>query len=176
MPSPASEIDNVEIHSAREIAVALRETLETWFNEQFGHTTYQWAKPDWYAVVMREGEPVGRLGILERTIAVGSEAIRVGGIAGVATRPEWRSRGVASAAMRAAANFIAHELRCSFGLLLCRHEVAPVYAKLGWETVQGPTSFMQLSGPATYPGLTMVMRFGERPWPGGPIDLCGLPW
>jgi len=171
-----SEIDNVEIHSAREIDAALRETLETWFNQEFGNTGYQWAQPDWYGVVMREGEPVGRLGILERTIAIGAEAIRVGGIAGVATRPEWRNRGVASVAMRAAANFIAHELRRPFGLLLCRHQVAPVYAKLGWETVEGPTRFMQPSGPATYRYLTMVMRFGERSWPGGPIDLCGLPW
>ena len=176
MPHPAPKVDNVEIHSAREIDAERRATLEAWFDEEFARVAYQWAKPDWYVVVMREGEPVGRLAIVERTIAIGAEAIRVGGIAGVATRPKWRNRGVASVAMRAAANFIAHELRRPFGLLLCRHQVAPVYAKLGWETVEGPTRFMQPSGPVTYPLLTMVMRFGERPWPGGPIDLCGLPW
>jgi aminoglycoside 2'-N-acetyltransferase I len=176
MPSTASEIDKVEIHSAREADAALRQTLEAWFDDEFGQVAYQWAKPDWYVVVSRERDLIGRLALVERTIAVGGEAIRVGGIAGVATRPEWRNRGVASVAMRAAANFIASELRCPFGLLLCRSKVAPVYGKLGWETVEGPTTFMQPSGPVTYPHLTMVIRFGEPPWPGGPIDLRGLPW
>jgi aminoglycoside 2'-N-acetyltransferase I len=176
MPQPSSESDHVEIHSAREIDMPLRNTLEAWFGEEFGHVAYQWAEPDWYVTVARESKLAGRLAIVERTIAVGAQLIRVGGIAGVATRREWRNRGVASVAMRAAAGFIARDLRRPFGLLLCRRQVSPVYAKLGWETVEGPTSFMQPSGPVTYPHLTMVMRFGEQPWPIGPIDLSGLPW
>jgi hypothetical protein len=176
MPRPSSASDLVEIHSARDIDMALRNTLEGWFGEEFGHVAYRWSEPDWYITVAREGKLAGRLAIVERTIAVGAKMIRVGGIAGVATRREWRNRGVASVAMRAAAGFIAHDLRRPFGLLLCRDQVSPVYAKLGWEVVEGPTSFMQPSGPATYPQLTMVMRFGEQPWPIGPIDLSGLPW
>jgi aminoglycoside 2'-N-acetyltransferase I len=176
MPHPSSESDSVEIHSAGETDMRLRNTLEAWFGEEFGHVAYRWADPDWYVTVAREGKLAGRLAIVERTIAVGGQLIQVGGIAGVATRREWRNRGVASVAMRAAAGFIAHDLRRPFGLLLCRHQVSPVYAKLGWETVEGPTSFMQPSGPVTYPQLTMVMKFGEQSWPGGPINLSGLPW
>jgi predicted acetyltransferase len=176
MTQPLSESDYVEIHSAREIDMALRNTLEAWFGEEFGHVAYQWAEPDWYVTVAREGKLAGRLAIVERTIAVGGQLISVGGIAGVATRREWRDRGIASVAMRAAAGFIARDLRRPFGLLLCRAQVSPVYAKLGWELVEGPTSFMQPNGSATYPQLTMVMRFAEQPWPIGPIDLSGLPW
>ena len=176
MRRPAPEIDHVEIYAAREIDAALWETLESWFDEEFGQVAYRWAKPDWYLVVRRDGELAGRLAIVERTIGVGADMIQVGGIAGVATRPEWRNRGVASVAMRAAANFIANKLRHPFGLLLCRRQVAPVYAKREWETAEGPTTFIQPNGPVTYPHLTMVMPFGEGSWPGGPIDLRGLPW
>lgn len=102
----------VEIHSARGLDPALREILEVWFKEEFGQTIYQWSPADWYAVVKADGDPVGRLGILARTIAVGGDAVQVGGIAGVATRPEWRHRGVASVLMRAAAQFIQQDLKC----------------------------------------------------------------
>jgi hypothetical protein len=62
-----------------------------------------------------------------------------------------------------------------FAVLLCRREVAPVYAKLGWIRVDGPTVFMQPSGLATYPRGTMVLSFVERQ-PTGTIDMRGLPW
>ncbi|HEY6420551.1 MAG TPA: GNAT family N-acetyltransferase [Candidatus Binataceae bacterium] len=166
----------VEIHSARGLDPALREILEVWFKEEFGQTIYQWSPADWYAVVKADGDPVGRLGILARTIAVGGDAVQVGGIAGVATRPEWRHRGVASVLMRAAAQFIQQDLKCPFGLLLCRRAVSPVYANLGWRPVVGPTSFEQPRGVTTYRSLTMVMQFGERQWRDGAIDLRGLPW
>jgi hypothetical protein len=37
-----------------------------------------------------------------------------------------------------AAEFMKSDLRVEFGLLLCRHEVSPVYAKMGWIGVPGP--------------------------------------
>ena len=169
-------IGEVEIHSAPEIDAALRETLEAWFKEQFGHVQYHWADPDWYVVVSCDGKPAGRAGIFERTISIDGIAVQVGGIGGVATRSEWRNRGVASRAMRSAADFIARKLHAPFGLLLCRPAVAPVNAKLGWEKVEGPTTFAQAGGLVTYPDLTMALECGDARWPAGPINLCGLPW
>lgn len=68
------------------------------------------------------------------------------------------------------------EMRVEFAILLCRQEVAPVYARLGWTRVDGPTVFMQPSGLTTYPRDTMVLRFTERQWLAGTIDMRGLPW
>jgi hypothetical protein len=51
-----------------------------------------------------------------------------------------------------------------------------LYATLGWQIVEGPTTFEQPTGRATYPRRTMVLTFGSAPWPHGPIDLRGLPW
>jgi hypothetical protein len=117
-----------------------------------------------------------RLGIFNRIVEVAGARIRVGGIGGVITKPEWRVRGVARNLLTRAAGFMHDEPGVEFAMLLCRREVAPVYAKLGWIHVDGPTVFIQPSGMAPYPRDTMVLRFTERQWPLGTIDMRGLHW
>jgi predicted acetyltransferase len=119
---------------------------------------------------------VSRLGIVERVVLVSEQAVQVGGISGVITHPEWRGRKIASAVLKKAVEFMTNELNVEFILLLCRQKVAPVYARLGWEPVDGPTIFWQPGGKLTYPKLTMILECGRKSWPTGPIDLCGLPW
>jgi hypothetical protein len=75
-----------------------------------------------------------------------------------------------------AAEFMKSDLRVEFGLLLCRHEVSPVYAKMGWIIIPGPTTFTRAGVGATYPNDTMILPLGKRVWPPGPIDMLGLPW
>jgi aminoglycoside 2'-N-acetyltransferase I len=154
----------------------LRKRLPEWFHREFGKTGFIWAAPDFYAISETDGELVGRLGIFSREIDVAGTRMRVGGIGGVITKPEWRLRGVARGLLTRAAEFMCNDLGVEFALLLCRREVAPVYAKLGWKRVDGPTVFMQPSGMTAYPRDTMVLRFGKREWPIGTIDLHGLPW
>jgi len=101
--------------------------------------------------------------------------MRVGGIGGVITKPEWRFRGIAHNLLTYAAAFMRDELGVEFALLLCRREVAPVYANLRWFRVDGPTLFMQPSGITTYPRETMILSFTEQGWPTGTIDMRGLP-
>jgi len=153
-----------------------RRSLPEWFHREFGKTGFIWAAPDYYATSEIEGELVGRLGIFNREIEVADTRTRVGGIGGVITKPEWRLRGVAGELLIRAAEFMRSDLRMEFALLLCRREVAPLYAKLGWKRVDGPTFFMQPSGMTAYPRDTMVLRFGKREWPAGTINLRGLPW
>jgi aminoglycoside 2'-N-acetyltransferase I len=154
----------------------LRKTLPECFHREFGATGFTWAAPAYYAVSEVEGELVGRLGIFNREIEIAGTRTRVGGIGGVITKPAWRLRGVARELLTRGAGFIRDELDVEFALLLCRREVAPVYAKLGWKRVDGPTVFLQPSGIATYPRDTLVLQFTARQWPVGVIDMCGLPW
>jgi aminoglycoside 2'-N-acetyltransferase I len=114
--------------------------------------------------------------VLDSKVSVGNQIIRVGGIGGVATKPEFRHRGVASAMLARAAEFMKSDLGMEFGLLLCRHEVSPVYAKVGWVIVPGPTTFTRAGVAATYPHDTMILPLSGRAWPPGPIDMLGLPW
>lgn len=166
----------IRIFPARETEYQLQERLTEWFHREFGRTGFTWAAPAYYAISEIDGELIGRLGIFDREIEVAGAGMRVGGIGGVITKPEWRLRGIGRELLTRSATFILDELGIEFAILLCRREVAPVYAKLGWIRVDGPTVFMQPSGMATYPRDTMVLRFAERQWPVGTVDLRGLPW
>ena len=166
----------IQIYSDAGVPRSQQAELDDLFKVQFGHTAYQWAPPQWHVLTRVDAALASYLRIFERTISVGEETLRVSGVGGVMTLPEWRQRGLAGIALRRAAEFMRDELRVDFALLLCRDEVAPVYARLGWETVAGPTTFEQPTGRAPYPHHTMVLRYTARAWPSGPIDLCGLPW
>lgn len=87
-----------------------------------------------------------------------------------------RNFGVASALLQSAADFMKNTLGVEFGLLLCRHEVSPVYAKLGWIIVPGRTMFTRGGVNATYTNDTMILPLADKAWRAGSIDLLGLPW
>jgi aminoglycoside 2'-N-acetyltransferase I len=158
-----------------EIDPTLEKQLRDWFEEEFGRAD-RWAEPDHYLIATLDGQLAGRLGVLNATVAVGTQIIRVGGIGGVATKPEFRHRGVASAMLTRAAEFMKNDLEVEFGFLLCRHEVSPVYSKMGWMIVAGPTSFTRAGVTATYPNDTMILPLAEKTWSSGPIDMLGPPW
>ena len=157
-------------------SVTLQSELDAWFEEQFGHIPWMWATPDHYVLAYFEGALVGRLGIVDRTISVGDESIRVGGVGGVITRRQWRSQGVGRSLLSETNSFLRTQLGAPFGLLLCRDELRSYYEKGDWRVVPGPVEFTQPTGPAVYPHLAMALRCGEQDWPAGKIDLQGLPW
>lgn len=172
----ATDAIEVRIDSADEVDPALRDELKRWTDEVFGHIAYQWAPAEWYATARVEGVLVGSLKIATRDMTAADERVRVAGIGNVVTKPEYGKRGVATAMLRAAEDLMRAKLGAEFGLLICRREVAPVYEKAGWIHVEGPTRFRQPSGTVIYPQDTMVLKLTARGWPGGPINLCGLPW
>src|ERR1700691_2372850 len=167
---------DIRLLPATDTAPALANELGGWFEAEFGPRADRWRSADYYVLLDRDGQLAGRLGVLDSKVSVGNQIIRVGGIGGVATKPEFRLRGVASAMLARAAEFMKSDLRVEFGLLLCRHEVSPVYAKMGWVIVPGPTTFTRAGVAATYPNDTMILPLGRRAWPSGPIDMLGLPW
>jgi aminoglycoside 2'-N-acetyltransferase I len=160
---------------ASETGPALSKELRDWFEGEFGRAD-RWAEPDYYAILSIEKQLAGRLAVLDRKVSVDGVILRVGGIGGVATKPEFRRRGVASAMLARAAEFMKNDLEVEFGFLLCRHEVSPVYSKTGWTIVAGPTTFTRAGVAATYPNDTMILPLAEKRWPSGPIDMLGLPW
>jgi aminoglycoside 2'-N-acetyltransferase I len=149
---------SVQVAGANEIPQQLREELERWEEEQFGHLPWQWSRAEWYAIArVDSGHLAGKLEIVKRTLSVGGERAKVAGVGGVVTRPEFRRQGVAAAMLTEAARLMREELLVEFGLLLCQRAVAPVYPKSGWVRVDGPTIFWQPSGVVTYPYNTMIL-------------------
>jgi aminoglycoside 2'-N-acetyltransferase I len=166
---------SISILQSMETDFALANELRGWFEEEFGRAD-RWAEPDYYAILSLENQLAGRLAVLDRKVSVGGSILRVGGIGGVATKPRFRHRGVASALLCSAANFMKDELKVEFGFSLCRHEVSPVYAKMRWIAVPGPTRFTRSGVITTYPNDTMILPLAGKEWPSGRIDMLGLPW
>jgi GNAT superfamily N-acetyltransferase len=166
----------IEIKPENDLLPERKVALDKMFQSEFGRHTLIYAYPRWHTMGILEGSLVGRVGILERSISVEEELLRVGGICGVVTVPEYRGRGIASALLGESVAFIKNRLSLPFALLTCRLKLEDFYEKLGWKTVNGPTVFTQPDGVRTCGGLTMVMELGSRLWPEGPIDMRGLPW
>ena len=78
--------------------------------------------------------------------------------------------------MERAAVFMRDELKVEAGLLICSDQRVPYYGRLGWQVVAGSLLTDQPQGKVVMTVNTMALLWGERLWPAGPIDLCGLPW
>jgi GNAT superfamily N-acetyltransferase len=141
-----------------------------------------WSPPTWLALVRApDGRLIGRAGVLERTVLWGGVPTPVAGVSSVSTDPDFRGQGVASAAVSRLTTLACAELGAAASLLLASRMGAPVYARLGWQIVDGPLQCEQPDGT-----LVWSTAFPDKPamaftclatgLPAGPIDLQGLPW
>jgi predicted acetyltransferase len=136
----------------------------------------EWGSPDWMSLGFMNEELVTQFSLLKREILVGGQPVSVAGVGGVATHPQWLRRGLASTLLRAAESFMRDEIRVPFGLLICADETQPVYARCGWRTVAKSLLFVQNNLRRRLETCVMILPLADQPWPGGEIDLCGLPW
>jgi len=152
--------------------------IDDWVIQVFGDVDgdIEWVRGDWSVVVRGNGRIVGQLEIIERMVEVDGQPVSVGGIANVMTLDGWKRRGLASAAMHQAVDFIREELRADFGLLVCEEKLILFYERLGWHVVEGPLIAEQSRGRIVLPHVAMVYACQKSEWPQGKIDLCGLPW
>lgn len=170
---------DIQIIHRDDLPAALRDDLLHWEEEIFPDTPgFDWERGPWFVVLSVNGCWVSALQVLDRTITVGSETVRVGGVARVMTRPEERGQGYGLRMMQAANTFICETLGAPFGLLVCGTERIAFYERAGWQRADGPTTCTQADGDVTFDGeniITMVYAC-DAPWPSGPIHLNGLPW
>jgi hypothetical protein len=71
------------------------------------------------------------------------------------------------------------ELKVPFGLLVTGDDMLDFYGRLGWQVASDTLWFDQPTGRRSMPpvpGKVMVLRLGDTQWPGGEIDIQGLPW
>jgi hypothetical protein len=109
-------------------------------------------------------------------VNVAGQAVRVGGVGGVATNGDLHGRGYAQKAMRYAEKYMCEELNVEFGLLFCLDRLKPFYERQNWQLVQEPVEFDQPSGKMISPLNVMVLPCKGQTWPAGAVDLCSLPW
>ncbi|MHC4563123.1 MAG: GNAT family N-acetyltransferase [Planctomycetota bacterium] len=128
-----------------------------------------------------DGELIGSVRLLFRTIITTGGERAIGGIGNVCSHPDHRGQGAAAACMQAAGQEIARE--ADFGILFCGEPVRTFYERLGWQVVDNEL-YVRPAGAAgervrsTGHGYAMI-RPGRLPveqWPTGEIDLNGPDW
>jgi hypothetical protein len=137
----------------------------------------QWRTKDHHFIAEVSGRPVSYVGVVRQTVSVGSTPVLVGGIGGVVTPAQEQGRGYATLTLEHAVTFLRDTLKVEFGFLFCSDRLIPFYRRQGWELVAAPVTAEQThASPLVMPVQAMVLPFGGRTWPTGPVNLESLPW
>ncbi len=124
-------------------------------------------RKDRHVVLRDQGRLVAAVGLLIADVDVADETFPVVGFGGVIVSHTHRGRGMFRRAMEPALATAA-ELGPDFALLFCLRKNAPLYARLGFETIDAPV---------TAAGVAMPLDSMWRPltphaqWPEGPVAL-----
>jgi predicted acetyltransferase len=168
----------IEVKSARELSTfekARQDCVVTSSLYAFLNGT-KWATADWTVMVWEDEDLVSNVHIVERTVRVGDQPVRLGGIGNVATKVEWRKRGYARSALKTAQNFLHDPLKVDFGMMIATDQMVPRYEKLGWTVAAKSMWIDQPDGRTTLNFPVMILPVCRPEWPEGEIDVCGLPW
>ena len=118
----------------------------------------------------------------KRTVTVSDRELRVAGIRGVVTDPDYRRRGYGRAVMERAHELMRSFADCDVALLFSSVMAVSFYESLGWRTVDGPVTCDQPGGRIDYtdalptaPVMALALRHAAG-LPFGPIHVQGFPW
>ncbi len=135
-----------------------------------------------YALTHVGDRLVGGMLLLERALPYGGRTVRLGGIGGVATHPDWRGRGIAEATLRAAMDDLRRR-GAEVAYLCAVPELGRrLYAKVGFAPLGRPYTYRGRSGkeytdhdgwlaPLTDPALCAAMLADTAT-----LDLAGSNW
>lgn len=166
----------IDIYNVNELTPEVTRFIRRTHDREFGNDSMVYAVPHWYFLGRLQDKPVTRLGILQRTISINGKPLLIAGVGFLITEPQYRGKGLAGALMDQAVVFVRDKLGLPFCLLTCKPRLESLYSGMGWKTTNEQNIFVQPTGNRSCGGLIMVYECGGTPWPGGEIDLCGLPW
>jgi len=137
-----------------------------------------WAHAHWRVLTRDNARRViSHVGVFVRDATVDGSPVRIGGIGGIMTHPGFRRKGLATAALRYARNFLAAKERAAFALLFCEPNTAPFYARLDWRRFAGVVFVEQPSGRVRFTVTEpMILDLTRSAPTRGTIDLRGPPW
>ena len=99
-----------------------------------------------YILAYAGADLVGAIKLSRRAVPFAGRTIQLGGLGGVATREDWRGRGVASATTAAAIDFL-RQHDCDIAYLCTDTEkLGPLYGKVGFVPLGRPHTYLGASG------------------------------
>lgn len=167
-----------KIRLVKELTDEERQRLFGWGENIFGieDGKYKWRPKELHFILDVDDQAASHVGLIDHTVKVAGQAVRVGGIGAVVTAGEMHGRGYAQKTLRYAERYMCEELKVEFGLLFCLDRLKPFYERQGWQLLNDMVEFDQPSGKMVSPLNVMVLPCGNRLWPAGATDLCSLPW
>jgi GNAT superfamily N-acetyltransferase len=139
----------------------------------------EWAALQWSVIVWDEleSQAVAHAGIVIRQARWNACDVKVGGIGGVMTHPNFRGRGYARAAVNRGIEFFREQDDIDFALLVCKPTLIPLYERLGWRVFSGDLLVEQHGKTVKFTfNLPMTCPLRATQELDGVIDLLGPPW
>jgi GNAT superfamily N-acetyltransferase len=166
-----SDDERAKIRSLSQVVYPPNETAE-WPGRHI-----EWSIPECCVRIMTDDELISYTGIVLRQALHNDRSIRIGGVGGVMTHPEYRRQGIAQLGLRRSIKFFHEELNIEFALLVCKPDLIAYYSKLGWHEFNGQLIVKQYGNETEFT-FNRVMTYDIQS--SGPItgiiDLCGPPW
>jgi GNAT superfamily N-acetyltransferase len=135
-----------------------------------------WAAPTLRFLGKMDGRVVSTVGLIRREILVGGNPYRIGGVGGVATRPDKQQLGYASRLLAEATRIMTEDLWFQYAMLFCDPKRVPYYQKSGYARITNPLFVRRESDRHMFPDPCMVLVLRGIPFPPGEVDCMGLPW
>jgi predicted acetyltransferase len=169
---------NIEIKAVRNLSQQEQDEVYQLLTVVFEADISQWSwfEDDYRLLVRVKDRIVAQVSIIERTCLVNGLPVKVGGVGGVGTLPNWRGQGLASLAMKQTADFMKNQLKVEYGVLFCANEMVPYYQRLGWRLVDAPLVFEQHHTKMQCDCPVMYLPCQKPYWPAGDVDVCGTLW
>lgn len=133
-----------------------------------------------FSVVMGDenDDIIAHLAVADKTILVGTEQLRIAGIANIFVMPDFRNRGYVGKILSSAMNE-AKMLEFDFSLLFTGQETKKVYARYGWIEIIGQKCIIDKNGEESEmlpDSVPMYYPLTNKDFPVGTIYLQGDTW
>jgi predicted GNAT family N-acyltransferase len=176
-PTPMPTI-TTDLYPDATLPANLDALYHTWDRECFTEPNeYAWARALWHLFVRADGAPVSYIGLHARQATLDGAPLLIGGVGSVMTPTANRRQGYAAAGLERANHALRALTDAPFAQLITGPHLAPFYARFGWQPIPDPVLVRLADGRAIpLAGINMIQPLRDRPWPGGTLDLCGLPW
>jgi aminoglycoside 2'-N-acetyltransferase I len=166
-----------------------KDQLNTLSNRAFGEEKLEfvegielkWGGNIYSFIGLFEGKMVSTIGIIPRKIRLGSRTVKVAGIGGVATDPEFQNRGFAGLLLEKTNRWLDQRPAPEIGIfdiamLFCETKRIQYYGKFGYFLIGQPV-FIHLQGRRLrFRENCMVRLLHGFEWNSSTVDLRGRPW
>jgi GNAT superfamily N-acetyltransferase len=135
-----------------------------------------WASPTMRFLGKEDNRVVSTVGLIQREILVEGIPYRIGGVGGVATRPDRQKLGYAGRLLTETKRFMNDDPWYEYGMLFCDPKRIPYYQKSGYERISNSLYVRRESDRQLFPDPCLVLDLRGNIFPPGEVDCMGLPW